>query len=100
MRPNSGQAESCRSGDHEACIRTVYPERDKHVCSCSCHKISSMRTDHKPTSRDPRVRTRHASWYQHWWLAAFPGDAKEYTDESIIREPLSKEELWKRQFMR
>jgi hypothetical protein len=89
---------SCRQGDHEACIRTVYPERKD--CSCACHKLSSMRVDHKPTSRDPRVKSRQQSWNGSWWLAAWPGYVEEYRDESIIREPLTPEELWKRQYLR
>ena len=90
---------SCRQGDHEACIRTVYPDR-KRDCDCACHKLSSMRTDHKPTSRDPRVKSRQQSWAGHWWFAAFPKAVLEYTDESIIQEPLTPEELWKRQHLR
>lgn len=98
------QLGSCRQGDHEACIRTVYPERKgkdgKYECTCNCHKSSSLSVQHKPTMRDPRVKSRQQSWSGHWWYAAFPKETIEYTDESIIQEPLTPEELWKRQHLR
>lgn len=92
------QLGSCRQGDHEACIRSVFPERKD--CTCACHKMSSMVVGHRPTSRDPRVTSRQKSWNQHWYYAAFPSTSgavvKEYVDETIVREPLTKEELWSR----
>src|SRR5690606_6814538 len=92
---------SCRQGDHEACIQAVYPERrtkaGKRACHWACHKGTSINPSHRPTMADPRVTSRERSMNQHWYWAVWGKPVKTYTDESVIREPLTKEELWTRQ---
>lgn len=98
---------NCKQGYHEDCVATIVSftatlGQVRQRCSCSCHKSGRMDVEHRPTSRESRVMTRGRSWNQHWAYAAFGvpksqgGYTKEYVDESIKQEPLSKEELWKR----
>ena len=87
--------ESCSNGDHEACVVSIYPTRLRD-CVCRCHR-QAINVEHKPTSRDPRVRSRQKNWQgSKWYVNAFPAPPKVTVDESIIQEPLTREELWQR----